>query len=461
MRSSHVRRVAALTAVSACALAVQSAAAAAATTPFGCTASVAKLTSTSALATTQAYDQANPADTPCATDAATTAPQSYSAGGVSVAIQQAGAYTGSSMMADPTAAIAPSAGATAAFNGATISYTSPDGTSHTVQIAPSSATATDVCMAGHAVATGVSNAGDVTVDGHSVVQSGNPTSPQTFALPDSNGSYVALNQQSVSGATLTQTTALVHLAGIGDLALEQASVTAGSCPPVTIPILPPVSECPSGSTFLPTTLLCEIVSGSVKVPVAAPYQGPTGGVVVPLGVARRLYPGNPCVKGAGPAYVIVATPTRRVINGTKGADRILGLDFDDRLAGLNGNDCISAGNGDDQIYDSQGNDRITAGNGHDRVGLGNGNDTIKVGNGRDWVSAGRGNDTVTVGAGRDRIDLGRGRNVVHTGRGRDRVFTRSRTAHVSCVDHRDVTFLTRTAANWALRHGCDAPHVIR
>jgi Ca2+-binding RTX toxin-like protein len=463
MQKSSLRRAAALAAVGLGALA-STGTAAAATTPMGCTASVGRATlNTSFMAfngTTHVI-QANRSVTPCATDAETVSARTFHFMGVIVATQKSGAFTGSSVSSDPTAAVAPSAGATASTQGVTITYPNGQGGSHTLQINQSTSTAGETCVAGAAQASGSSTVGSIYFDGVSQL---NPsiasTLPVTIYLPGSNNkSYIETNLQTRSGTTFTQDAVLVHINGLGDFALNEATVDgpAGSCPAVSAPGVPSVTLCPAGTTFVPATLACQVGTTVVSLP----YQGSTGGTIIPLAVAQKLYPGNPCVKGAGPAYVIVATPTSHIINGTKKADRILGLNFNDRIAGLAGNDCISAGNGKDNLYDSNGNDRMYAGNGNDRIALGNGVDIIQVGNGNSWINAGRAADTLTTGNGKNRIDLGKGKNRIKTGKGKSRIYSKSKTVQISCGNKKDVVFTTKNAAKYARHHGCKVVRIVR
>jgi Ca2+-binding RTX toxin-like protein len=462
MISSNLRRCALLAAVGVIGLAAP-ASAMARTPTFGCTASVARATPSSSFgpfASTQYLVRANPAVTPCQTASRTLGPYtSPSEFGVSIAVQKAGAFTANSALGDPTADLVPSAGATASTVGVTITY--PDrntGGTDTIELKQATASASIDCVAGFAIPSGSSTIGDIDYNGKSIFSPDAPGVAASVTLPD--GGSIAVNQsQSASGRSWTQDAAIVTIPNVGVFTIDEANVdaAAGQCAGVSVaPGTPTVTLCPAGSTFVPTTLLCQILGGgaTTAVTVSQPYAGPTGGVVEPLALARAKYPGNPCVRGAGPDYVIVATAKSHIINGTRHADRILGLGFNDRLAGLAGNDCIDAGNGTDLLYDSQGADHVYAGNGHDRVGLGNGEDYIKVGNGRDWVSAGRGNDTFYLGGGSDRIDTGRGRNRIHTGHGRDRVFAPGSGAQVTCGNRLDLVFVTRGNWGYAAQHGC-------
>ena len=191
----------------------------------------------------------------------------------------------------------------------------------------------------------------------------------------------------------------------------------------------PKSPCPAGSEYDPDQNVCIIRasttgSGLGDIIIGAPFQGPSGGKVVPIDVARRLYGRTPCLSGSGaPKFAIIGTNKADRITGTNVADRIIGLGGNDKLDGGRGNDCIegrtggdtmSGGLGNDRIYGSSGNDHLVGGSGTDRLSAGSGNDTINAGFGGDTVFGGSGADfinvatagraaTVNCGSGRDKV----------------------------------------------------------
>jgi hypothetical protein len=173
--------------------------------------------------------------------------------------------------------------------------------------------------------------------------------------------------------------------------------------------VPPV--CPKGSQLDSARNLCIIPAGTGgsrlgEIIVGKPFQGPSGGTVLPLDVARKRFGRSPCLSGSGrPKFAIVGTNRADRITGTNIADRIIGLGGGDKLDGGRGNDCIegrsggdnmSGGLGDDRIYGSTGNDHLNGGPGTDYLSAGAGNDTINAAFGRDKTFGGSGRDFINI-----------------------------------------------------------------
>jgi Ca2+-binding RTX toxin-like protein len=139
--------------------------------------------------------------------------------------------------------------------------------------------------------------------------------------------------------------------------------------------------------------------------VGRPFQGPSGGTVVPIDIARKKYGLSPCLSGGGaPKFAIIGTNKADRITGTNVADRIIGLGGNDKLDGGRGNDCIEGRSGGDNMSGALGNDKIYGSTG---------NDHLNGGPGTDFLSAGSGNDTVNASFGRDRVLGGSGRDFVN------------------------------------------------
>ncbi len=120
---------------------------------------------------------------------------------------------------------------------------------------------------------------------------------------------------------------------------------------------PAVNACPAGSTFNPVDQFCEIVlPGGGTIIISRPFQGPTGGTVVALSVARKRFH-SVCLFGAGPQYAIVGTNGPDRINGTVRGERILGLGGNDRI--------VFGGSGSDRIYAPNERDYVNCGSGRD------------------------------------------------------------------------------------------------
>lgn len=176
--------------------------------------------------------------------------------------------------------------------------------------------------------------------------------------------------------------------------------------------LPPIGVgpvCPKGSQLDIPRNLCIIpaTSGSSygEIIVGRPFQGPSGGTVIPLDLARKQYGRSPCLAAGGrPLFAIVGTNKGDRITGTNIADRIIGLGGNDRLDGGRGNDCVEGRTGGDNISGALGNDKLYGASG---------NDHLNGGPGTDFESAGAGNDTINAAFGRDRALGGSGRDFVN------------------------------------------------
>ena len=186
--------------------------------------------------------------------------------------------------------------------------------------------------------------------------------------------------------------------------------------------------CASGSVLDVARNLCVIPAGTAgsslgEIIIGRPFQGPSGGRVLPIDVARRRYGNSPCLGGSGaPRFAIVGTNRGDRITGTNIADRIIGLGGNDRLDGGRGNDCIEGRTGGDNISGALGNDRLYGSTGKDH---------LNGGPGTDYMSAGSGNDTINGAFGRDRALGGSGRDFIN-------VATAGPAASVSCGSGNDV-----------------------
>jgi Ca2+-binding RTX toxin-like protein len=174
--------------------------------------------------------------------------------------------------------------------------------------------------------------------------------------------------------------------------------------------------CPNGSTFDVMTGYCIItrqVNGATQIIVVGrPFQGPSGGTVIPLNEARAKYGNKICLLGSGPKYAVVGTSKGDKITGTNGKDRILGLAGNDSLDGGRGADCIDGGSGSDRVAGGIGSDRL--------IGDG-GNDTMRGGLDSDTISGGAGKDKIAGDAGADRISGGNGNDILSGNYGADRI----------------------------------------
>jgi hemolysin type calcium-binding protein len=174
--------------------------------------------------------------------------------------------------------------------------------------------------------------------------------------------------------------------------------------------LVPSPLCPDGSLFSARRNLC-IIPGSQSgtglgdIIVGRPFQGPSGGTVVPLDVARKRYGNSPCLSGPGPRFAQVDVKRRNRMTGRNSADRMLGLAGNDRMDGSGGNDCMDGGSGGDNMLGAIGNDRLFGSSGADHLNGSLGNDYLSGGKGDDTINAGFGRDRAFGGPGRDYINI--------------------------------------------------------
>jgi Ca2+-binding RTX toxin-like protein len=254
-----------------------------------------------------------------------------------------------------------------------------------------------------------------------------PANSQQFTLNLAPLVKLVLNEKVTSTAGVV-TQRAVHLITLGnDIVVGEAiagTATGNPCAGVTPSGPTGPSPCPSGSTYDPTANVCEIItSGGKTIVVGVPFQGPSGGKVITLAEARKLYPHNPCVHGSGPQFVIVGTNHSDRITGTNKADRIILLGGNDRADGGRGNDCIDGGTGNDTLSGGLGNDRLYGDSGRDHLVGGSDNDRLFGGSGNDSISAGFGADHVSGGSGNDHINANQAgpKKHVNCGSGKDKV----------------------------------------
>ncbi len=485
------RHLAALTMVTLFAL-TGAASAGAASTPFGCRASLARVGLLNATILEPVV--ANQADRPCATDTEGVQPAAIPSVNTYLALAgPAAVYTfDSNSQPTTTGAVAPGAAALASVDGVTI----PTPAGPIVVAGPVEAQASYACVSGQLTSASQSTLTVLTIAGKRIT-----------VLPDQGltiqlglGAYVAVNEKIQTSTSLTERILDVHVPGLADVVVGEAGVSLTSSNPCagSGPNTPPsVNPCPAGSTLDAARQLCEIVLPGQVIVISRPFQGPTGGSVLAVSVARKRFR-SPCLSGKGPEYAIIGTNRADRINGTYRSERILGLGGNDRIAGQNGSDCIDGGagndriwggnghvlhiwggpgndrisvqNGDAYVWGGSGNDRIFLGNGTDRVWGGPGNDRISTGRGNDriWggpgndnLEAGDGNDMIDGGPGNDRIYAGPGQDHLYGGAGNDRLYGRGEQMWMNCGAGRDLAYVNVFAARWAKHHGCETVRLIK
>jgi Ca2+-binding RTX toxin-like protein len=494
MTAAYARRIAVPLATALLALACAGTASAATNNPFGCRASAARVTLLNAL--TVEPITANAKTAPCTSD-------NHGVDSVSVPSQSqkildagpAAAFTFSSTSQDTTTgAVAPGAAALASVRGVTIP--TPQGA--ITIVGPVEASAAYVCSNGKLTSSASSTLDVLDVNGKAIALPA-PGKPLTISLGGLG--YIAVNEKIETPTSITMRVLDVHLKGIADVVVDEAKVTqtaANPCAGSTGPVTPPATNpCPAGTTYDAALQACVIVIGGKTIIVSPPFQGPTGGKVLALTVARKRFKSK-CLHGDGPAFVIVGTNHHDRINGTRKADRILALRGNDRVSGQGGTDCIDggggndriwAGKGDARIYGQAGNDRVAVadgnsrvvlGAGHDVAFLGNGNDTVFGGKGPDRIAVGRGhshvyggpgNDRISVvdgfgnrvygGGGADKIWIGLGQAQVWGGAGADRLWSRSEAVSFNCGPGVDLAFVTSIGEPFARAHSCDRIRLVK
>ena len=290
---------------------------------------------------------------------------------------------------------------------------------------------------------------------------------------------VKFNEQVVAERSLTQRAAHIKLLGgqamtpLADIVIAETKVDADqfTCDPnKQIPGFEG-QICPTGSELDVTSGLCVIrlpgsgggggggVGGVIV--VGRPFQGPSGGTVIPLADARKLFGNHECLRGNTPGYAIVGTNARDRITGTNGRDRILSL---------GGNDSVDGGRGTDCVDVAAGNDRVTGGIGSDRIIGGAGNDTLTGNLDRDNITGGAGNDKLNGGPGRDRLDAGAGNDRINAGfnadtiiagAGRDyvNIATAGPAAKANCGTGRDTIRMNRRERK--LARSCETQYIFR
>jgi hypothetical protein len=263
-----------------------------------------------------------------------------------------------------------------------------------------------------------------------------------YNLPTGEVVRVRFNEQTRAGNTLTQRAVHIEFfnqAGelIRESAIAEAKVGGGSevCNRAAQEDDDDgdgsVEPCPLGSEYDAERNLCIITRETdgnlgngreTVVVVGRPFEGPSGGRVVPLNEAPRGLRKSRCLKGGGVKYLVLGTRKNDRITGTNRGDRIFTLGGNDYVSGGRGGDCMEGGAGADRLSGSIGKDRILGGRGRDnlnggsqadRMWGGGGSDTLNPSFGRDRAFGGKGNDAINVATAGPaaRVRCGKGKDV--------------------------------------------------
>jgi Ca2+-binding RTX toxin-like protein len=281
-------------------------------------------------------------------------------------------------------------------------------------------------------------------------------------LPSGEVVTTTFNEQTRSGGTLTQRavhSVFRNQAGevVREMVAAEARISGGSevCDRAAQEGAGgggSVAPCPPGSEYDAAHNLCIITretDGNLAngretvVTVGRPYEGPSGGRVVPINEAPKSIRHSRCLKGGGVRYLVL---------GTKRADRITGTNRGDRIFTGRGNDHVSGGRGNDCIEGGAGADRLSGTLGKDRIVGGKGRDNLNGGSGSDRMWGGGGNDTLNASYGRDRAFGGKGADAIN-------VATAGPAARVRCGKGKDVARFNRNERRRV--KGCERRYSIR
>jgi hypothetical protein len=326
-----------------------------------------------------------------------------------------------------------------------------------------SAEATGACAGSLPALAGTSRVDHVLVNGQDV----DPRQAEetVYKLPTGEVVKVRFNEQTRTASTLTQRAVHIEFfnaagqliretaiaeakAGGGGEVCDRAAQQAGGGGGAGDGADP----CPVGAEYDAGDNLCVITrerDGNLAdgretvVTIGRPYEGPSGGRVVPIDEAPASIRKSRCLKGGGVRFLIL---------GSRHADRITGTNRSDRIFTFGGNDQVSGGRGNDCIEGGRGADRLSGALGADRVVGGPGGDNLNGGSGSDRLWGGSGNDTLNAAFGRDRVFGGAGRDAIN-------VATAGPAARVSCGKGRDVVRFNRNERRRV--RGCERRYSIR
>ncbi|HVF79177.1 MAG TPA: hypothetical protein VNA28_12845 [Solirubrobacteraceae bacterium] len=341
-----------------------------------------------------------------------------------IPVQFVGAATGSavtSITPEIGRAIDQTAGGAATVENLTLNL---GGATVILGVRAATSSATGKCVAGSTtpVLAGTSNVATLTLGGTETNLDPLITAINALLAPLNQVIAIKLNEQIKTANSLTQRAVhIVVLPSAGGAPVVD-EVIAESKVGFNGPVCDPNQQgdnpgttlgqiCPAGSTFDQPRLVCIIPAGTGgsslgEIIVGRPFQGPGGGTVIPIDVARKRFGRSPCLGFAGnPKFAIVGTNKADRITGTNLADRIIGLGGNDKLDGGRGNDCIEGRTGGDNISGALGNDKLYGASGKDHLNGGPGTDLNSAGSGNDSINAAFGRDRNLGGSGRDFINM--------------------------------------------------------
>jgi Ca2+-binding RTX toxin-like protein len=341
-----------------------------------------------------------------------------------IPVQFVGAATGSavtSITPEIGRAIDQTAGGAAKVENLTLNL---GGATVILGVSAATSAATGKCVAGSTtpVLTGTSNVATLTLGGGALNLDPLVNAVNALLAPLQQVISIKTNEQVKTANSLTQRALhIVVLPSAGGAPLVD-EVVAESKVAFNGPVCDPNQQgdnpgttlgqiCPAGSTYDQPRNVCIIAAGTGgsslgEIIVGRPFQGPSGGTVIPIDVARKKYGRSACLGFSGaPKFAIVGTNKADRITGTNIADRIIGLGGNDKLDGGRGNDCIEGRTGGDNISGALGNDKLYGSTGKDHLNGGPGTDYMNAGSGNDSINAAYGKDRAIGGSGRDFINI--------------------------------------------------------
>jgi Ca2+-binding RTX toxin-like protein len=125
------------------------------------------------------------------------------------------------------------------------------------------------------------------------------------------------------------------------------------------------------------------------------------------------------VFAGGKGVFVYVNRCGNAVNGTAGADRIIGTAAGAEVLALGGNDRVSASGSDDCVFGGAGEDALSGNSGDDRVSAGTDRDRVYGRSGDDAVSGNSGDDRIDGGAGKDKVYGRRDHDHVRGGSGED------------------------------------------
>jgi len=295
----------------------------------------------------------------------------------------------------------------------------PQGGTTTLGVGAAKSNATGTCSGTTPTLNGTSEVANVTLGGTLIPLDGLVAAINNLLAPLQPIVEIRLNEKVTDSTSLTVNALHVIVlprgggAPLVDAVVAQSKVGFDGLvcnPDAQVPGATPGQVCPNGSVLDIGRNLCVIpaTSGSSlgEVIVGAPFQGPSGGTVVPIDIARRRFGRSPCLAAGGrPLFAIIGTNKGDRITGTNIADRIIGLGGNDRLDGGRGNDCIEGRTGGDNISGGLNNDKLYGASGKDHLNGGPGTDLNSAGSGNDTINAAFGKDNALGGSGNDAINI--------------------------------------------------------